>query len=279
MGHVEITAALEATLWDLAGALADAARDCTLPLFRTGLAADNKAASGFDPVTEADRSAEAAMRALLEARRPEDAILGEEYGARPGSSGLTWVLDPVDGTRAFMSGAPTWGTLIGVDRSDTGTLGGPVLGVIDQAFTRERLIGGFGRALYSRDGQVARLRTRACARLEDAILYATRPEVGSDAEREGFYEVSPRTRLTRYGFDCYGFALVAMGHADMVIEAGLGAYDIQGPQAVIEAAGGVVTDWKGGPAHNGGRVIASGDPRLHEAALAYLSRVPDDPTA
>ena len=262
---------LQAELWRTAGDLADVAAAHCLRLFRSpDLVAANKAASGFDPVTEADRAAEAAMRKIIAERRPGDGVDGEEYGRETGSSGFTWVLDPIDGTRAFLSGAPTWGILIGLD---DGT--GPVLGVVDQPFTGERFMGGFGRAEYRRGGDSSDLRVRACPALADAVLYTTRPEVGSLAELEGFMEVSRQARLTRYGFDCYAYALIALGHVDLVIEAGLHSYDIQGPQAVIEAAGGVVTDWRGRPAHQGGRVLAAGDRRAHAAALEILSRVSD----
>lgn len=261
---------LRHALWDTACDLADIAASRCLPLFRSrDLAADNKATSGFDPVTEADRGAESAMRDLLAERRPQDAVLGEEYGLRPGTSGLTWVLDPIDGTRAFISGAPTWGILIGLDAGE-----GPVLGVVDQPFTRERFIGGWGRAEYRRDGRTAEMRVRPCAALAEAVLYTTKPEIGSPAERAGFEAVRDRVRLIRYGFDCYAYAMVAMGQVDLVIEAGLHTFDIQGPQAVIEAAGGIVTDWRGGPAHAGGRVLAAGDPRAHAAALEILADVP-----
>lgn len=258
-------------LWQIAEALADAAAERCLPLFRSaGLAAENKAASGFDPVTRADREAEQAMRALLARERPSDAVLGEEFEAAPGTSGLTWVLDPIDGTRAFLSGAPSWGILVGLDAG-----AGPVLGLIDQPYMRERFMGGLGRAMMRRDGFETPLATRPCADLAGAILYTTFPEIGSAAERAGFEAVRDRVRLTRYGLDCYAYALVALGQVDLVIEAGLKPYDIQGPQAVIEAAGGIVTDWHGGPAHRGGRILAAGDRRVHAAALAFLSAVSD----
>ncbi len=264
-----ISAGLASDLWRAAEDLADVAAARSLPLFRSRtLRAENKAVAGFDPVTAADRDAEQAMRALLAERRPDDGILGEEFGPLEGRSGLTWVLDPIDGTRAFLSGATTWGTLIGVDAGD-----GPVLGIIDQPYTRERFMGGLGRAEMVRDGLRTPLETRPCAGLADAILYSTFPEIGTPAERLGFEAVRDRVRLTRYGFDCYGYALVALGQVDLVIEAGLHPYDIQGPQAVIEAAGGIVTNWKGEPAHQGGRVLAAGDERTHEAALALLSTV------
>lgn len=262
---------LQGELWRTAEDLADVAAAQCLPRFRSdGLVARNKAASGYDPVTEADRAAEAAMRDLLSRRRPQDAVLGEELGATQGVSGLTWVLDPIDGTRAFVSGAPTWGILIGLDAGD-----GPVLGLIDQPFTGERFIGGFGRALLRRGGVERPLATRPCAALSDATLFTTFPEIGSPAERTGFEAVRDRVRLTRYGLDCYAYALVALGQIDLVIEAGLHAHDIQGPQAVIEAAGGVVTGWRGGPAHAGGRIVAAGDRRVHAAALAHLAEVSD----
>ena len=262
---------LQATLWRTAGDLADVAGEHCLRLFRSpGLFAANKAASGYDPVTEADRAAERAMRDIIAERRPEDGVDGEEFGRHAGSSGFTWVLDPIDGTRAFVSGAPTWGILIGLD---DGT--GPVLGVVDHPFTHERFMGGFGRTEYRRGDAVSELRVRPCPALADAVLYTTRPEIGSSEEFEGFAAVSREARLTRYGFDCYAYALIALGHVDLVIEAGLHSYDIQGPQAVIEAAGGLVTDWRGRPAHQGGRVLAAGDRRVHAAALDILARVSD----
>jgi histidinol phosphatase-like enzyme (inositol monophosphatase family) len=268
---VAVAPELYRALWQTAEELADAAAARALPLFRgQGLTAANKAARGFDPVTEADREAEQAMRALLAERRPGDGILGEEFGPVPGESGLTWVLDPIDGTRAFLSGAPSWGILIGLDAGD-----GPVLGLVDQPYTRERFMGGCGRAVMRRDGFERPLAVRPCAGLAEAVLYTTHPEIGTPAEREGFAAVRDRVRMARYGFDCYAYALIALGQVDLVIEAGLNAYDIQGPQGVIEAAGGIVTDWQGGPAHRGGRVLAAGDPRVHAAALELLARVGD----
>ncbi|NHF71657.1 inositol monophosphatase family protein [Paracoccus sp. 12-3] len=246
--------------------MADAARSRTLPLFRSaGLAPDNKLADGFDPVTEADRESERAMRAILAERRPEDAILGEEFGAAPGRSGLTWVLDPIDGTRAFISGAPSWGTLIGLT---DGT--GPIYGIVDQPFTGERFEGGLGRAqVTSRDGTRA-LGVRKGVALDQATLLSTYPDIGTEDERAAFGRVACQVRLTRYGLDCYGYALLALGQVDLVIEAGLQAHDIVAPIAVIEAAGGIVTDWQGGPAHGGGQVLAAATPELHAAALALL---------
>ncbi|MAN99877.1 inositol monophosphatase family protein [uncultured Roseovarius sp.] len=253
-----------------AHAVADAAREAVLPFFRmAGLTADNKLPDGrFDPVTEGDRAAERAMRAALAQLRPQDGILGEEYGAVAGTSGLTWVLDPIDGTRAFMSGAPTWGVLIAV-ADETG----PLYGIIDQPYIGERFEGGWGAARMTGPMGARDLRVMGARPLSEAIVFTTFPELGSPAEAAGFAEVSGHAKLTRYGLDCYAYSLVAAGHVDLVIEAGLAAYDIQAPIAVIEAAGGIVTDWQGGPAHQGGRAIAAAGRMQHEAALEILSKV------
>ncbi len=246
--------------------MADAARAAILPHFRAqGLGADNKDQSGYDPVTEADRAAERAMRAVLAERRPDDAILGEEYGSTAGSSGLTWVLDPIDGTRGFISGTPTWGVLIAV-----GGETGPALGIIDQPYIGERFFGGFGEAYCEGpQGRVA-LWTKSNTALEKAIVFTTFPEVGTAQDRAGFEAVAQKAQLTRYGMDCYAYALVASGQVDLVIEAGLNAYDIQGPIGVVQAAGGIVTDWAGGPAHHGGQAIAAANAQIHASALALL---------
>lgn len=266
-----IGTALEAELIFVAEALADAARSETLRYFRTSeLVADNKLAAGFDPVTEADRAAERAMRAVLAKLRPEDAILGEEYGKQAGTSGLTWVLDPIDGTRAYLSGTPTWGVLIAVDAGQ-----GPVLGVIDQPHIGERFMGGFGRAWMDGPRGRAPLRTRAVRPLPEAILFSTFPEVGTEEERTAFHRLAGQVRLTRYGTDCYAYALVAAGQIDLVVEAGLQTYDVQAPIAVIEAAGGMVTDWQGRPAHGGGRILAAANAAIHAEALAILREAPE----
>lgn len=246
--------------------MADAARQAILPWFRhADLAADNKRPADFDPVTQADRDAERAMRAVLARERPDDAILGEEYGAQAGTTGLTWVLDPIDGTRAFLCGAASWGVLIGVTDGQ-----GVVYGLIDQPFTTERFEGGLGRAALSHGGRDRPLRVRDCGSLGAATLLTTFPEIGTPEEAQAFRRVADRVRLTRYGLDCYAYALLALGQVDLVIEAGLQSYDIAGPLAVVQAAGGIVTDWQGGPAHEGGRVIAAATPALHRAALDLL---------
>ncbi|WP_282151686.1 histidinol-phosphatase [Ruegeria atlantica] len=258
----------ETSLSDLevAEEMADAARAAILPYFRqTNLHTANKLDDGFDPVTIADRNAEKAMRAVLARHRPEDGIFGEEFGREEGSSGRTWVLDPIDGTRGFISGTPTWGVLIALSTTD-----GPIMGVIDQPYIGERFVGSADIAQVTGPSGTAPLKTRSTSALDQAVVFTTFPEVGTPEDRAGFEAVARQTKLTRYGMDCYAYALVAAGQVDLVIESSLNAYDIQAPIAVIEAAGGVVTDWRGGPAHNGGRALAAANPELHAVALEIL---------
>ena len=253
--------------------LADAARVETLAVFRsTTVMTDDKGGdAGFDPVTQADRAAEKAMRKILDAERPNDGIIGEEFGAKSGTSGLTWVLDPIDGTRGFISGAPTWGVLIAVSDKT-----GPVYGIIDQPYIGERFEGGFGRATTRGPQGDADLKVRRGIALSHATLLSTFPEVGTPLERRAFEAVSAQTQLTRFGMDCYGYAMLARGQVDLVIEAGLQPYDIHAPIAVIRAAGGIVTNWQGGAPHHGGRVIAAADPDVHTLALSILREVTGD---
>lgn len=254
-----------APLWPIAERLADAARVETLRHFRSrDLTADSKS-EAFDPVTVADRNAEKAMRDILDEERPQDSILGEEFGPKSGSSGLTWVLDPIDGTRGYISGSPTWGVLIAL-----GDATGPKLGIIDQPHIGERFMGGGGRNEVIGPQGTQRLQVRETRELKDATLFTTFPEVGSPEEKAAFDRVRQTVKLTRYGCDCYAYALLAAGQIDLVIEAGLQPYDIQAPIAVVEAAGGILTDWEGRPAHQGGRALAAATPELHAAALDLL---------
>jgi myo-inositol-1(or 4)-monophosphatase len=258
---------------ETAHALAEAARRAVLPFFRSeGLITENKgdkiADGGFDPVTQADRAAEAAMREVLAKARPDDAVIGEEFSDTKGISGLSWVIDPIDGTRGFMSGTPTWGVLIAVSDAN-----GPLFGMIDQPYTGERFWGGLGQAQMTGPMGARTLKVRGDRALDKCILFTTFPEVGTAEERQGFQEVARQVQLTRYGMDCYAYALLAAGQIDLVIEAGLSNYDIHAPIGVIEAAGGIVTDWQGGPAHAGGRVIAAAGRQQHAEALAILRRV------
>lgn len=246
--------------------LADAARKATLAHFRSkGLSADNKESLRFDPVTIADRESEEKMREILARRRPQDGILGEEFGNKAGTSGLTWVLDPIDGTRGYLSGTPTWGVLIACyDEA------GPLYGIVDQPYIGERFEGGLGRAEVNGPMGHAKLQTRAPRDLSEAILFTTFPEVGTPEEGAAFRDVAQKVKLVRYGTDCYAYALIAAGQIDLVIEAGLHPYDVGGPIAVIVAAGGIVTDWEGNPCHMGGRVLAAANKEIHAQALAVL---------
>lgn len=266
MTQFKIDAELQASLVETAHAAAEAAREITLQYFRgTSLNTQSKLEAGFDPVTVADRGAEDAMRKIIGEMRPDDAIHGEEFGPKKGTSGLTWVLDPIDGTRGFISGTPTWGVLIAC-RDDAQVH----LGVIDQPYIGERFFGGFGLAELTGPHGVKPLAVRKDVPLSDAIIFTTFPEVGTPKDRKGFESVANMCKLTRYGMDCYAYALLAAGQIDLVIEAGLQPYDILGPIGVIEAAGGVVTDWQGGTAQNGGRVVAAGSKALLAEVLELL---------
>jgi len=250
----------------VADRLADAARAVTLKHFRSRALTTESKKVAFDPVTIADRDAEAAMRTILGRERPADGILGEEHGTITGTSGLTWVLDPIDGTRGFISGSPTWGVLIALSDDN-----GPLLGLIDQPYIGERFCGGQGRAAAHGPQGSADLAVSKITDLAEATLFTTFPEIGTPNERAAFERVADKVQLTRYGCDCYAYALLAAGHVDLVIEAGLQPYDIHAPIAVIEAAGGILTDWTGKPAHTGGTALAAATPELHAAALELLA--------
>ena len=255
-------------IFDTAVDMADVARQVILPHFRSKLLkVKSKSNNGFDPVTIADKSAEKAMRNILKERRPNDSVFGEEYGELEGQGQYRWVLDPIDGTRAFIAGAPTWGVLISVEKKGYG----PIFGLIDQPYIQERFFGGIGLSEVLTKSERKNLKTSNVEKIEDAILLSTFPEIGSKKEYNSFKKLSNRAKLTRYGLDCYGYALVAMGTADLVIEAGLNSYDIQAPASVIEAAGGVVTTWDGKPALDGGRIVAASNKRFLSQALNYLN--------
>ncbi len=256
---------------EFAHVLADISADAILPYFRKPVAVKNKAGpAAFDPVTAADRAAERAIRKAVMARFPDHGIIGEEYGTVAGKGRYRWLIDPIDGTRAFITGSPLWGTLIGLMDGPR-----PILGLMNQPFTGERFWSD-GRVARWRgpDGKTRRLETRACARLADAILTSTHPDLFASAgEIAGFGELKSRARMTRYGGDCYGYCLLAAGSTDLIVEAGLKPYDIVALMPIIEAAGGIVSTWEGGSAAEGGRIIAAGDRRVHQEALAILRGV------
>ncbi|MDO8288453.1 MAG: histidinol-phosphatase [Parvibaculum sp.] len=255
------------TLTGFADTLADAAARVTLPHFRSGLAVDNKRGDfKFDPVTAADRDAEAAIRALITEHYPTHGIYGEEHGRETGTSENYWVIDPIDGTRSFISGVPLWGTLIALN---DGTK--PVIGMMDQPYTGERFIGRPGLSeLVTRHGR-SKLRVSTCTALDNAILGNTDPAMfKTEKERTVFRTLSSEVKLRRFGGDCYFYALLAAGTIDLVVEASLQPYDIQAMIPIIENAGGIVTSWTGGDPQMGGHVVAAATPELHTAAIALL---------
>ncbi len=249
-----------------ANRLADAAGAVIRPYFRQLVEIANKDATGFDPVTEADRQAEAVMRDMIRRERPGDAILGEEHGLEPGTSGLAWVLDPIDGTRAFITGQPLWGTLIALEADHE-----RLLGIIDQPVLRERFIGYEGRSQLHSPSGIASLATRKCAALRDAVVSTTHPwSYFDEDERAKFERIARAARMSRFGGDCYAYGLLAAGHIDIIIESQLKHWDVAALIPVIENAGGIVTDWDGNRVRDGGRVIAAGDARTHAEVLAML---------
>ncbi len=247
--------------------LATVAAKETLPRFRAPMAIENKdRKAGFDPVTEADREAERAMRALIEAHYPEHGIIGEEFGTKPSQCGLSWVLDPVDGTRAFIAGLPSWGTLIALNDGRR-----PILGIVSQPYIGETFLGVSAGELRHATLNERPIRVRPCAGLGEAILSTTGVSWFTPAERAAYEAVEAAARLVRYGFDCYAYAVLAAGCLDLVAEAGLKTYDVQALIPLIEGAGGIISTWQGGDAQHGGRILAAGDARVHAAALDLLA--------
>jgi myo-inositol-1(or 4)-monophosphatase len=248
--------------------LADASGDAIRPFFRTSLSIEDKShGRGFDPVTAADRAAESAMRALIQRNFPTHGVVGEEFNDERTDAEYVWVLDPIDGTKSFISGMPAWGTLIGLMR-----LGDPVYGMMHQPFIRERFFGDGKSAHYRGPVGERMLSTRACAELRDAILYTTSPLLMSAADRAAFAKVESAVKLSRYGGDCYAYCMVAAGNIDVVIETEIKPHDIAALIPIITGAGGIVTTWEGERAEKGGRIIAAGDKRVHQAAMALLTK-------
>ena len=249
----------------LAHALADAAGAAIRPLFRSTYHLEDK--PDASPVTEADRAAEAAMRKLIEAENPRDGIIGEEYGEKPGATGRVWVLDPIDGTTSFIAGRPVFGTLIALMED-----GWPVLGMIDQPIVGERWVGAAGRATLFNG---IKAQTRACNDLGQALLATTSPHLFDEEEALSFLALASKVARRRviYGGDCYNYGLVASGHVDIVVEAGLKLHDFAALIPVVEGAGGMMCDWAGEPlnAESKGDVIALGDAARLEEVLAALA--------
>ncbi len=262
MDHDEVAAVLDVGI----AAVRDAG-SIALDYFRTDMAVDNKLAGvAYDPVTDADKRVEAHVRAAINSRFPDHQVIGEE-GGTTGGGPISWIIDPIDGTRAFISGMPTWGTLLGLVID-----GRPVAGVMHQPFTDETFAADPARgSRFLHAGAERRLRTRSAATLEDAVLYSTHPVMLEWAGvLERFQALGSRVRLQRWGGDCYAFALVAMGTIDLVVDGGLMPYDIVPLIPIIEQAGGVVTDLEGRVPMGGGTVIAAANAALHAEALEAL---------
>ena len=238
----------------------------TLPFFRTGMELQNKDQAGdFDPVTEADRECESSMRSAITARYPEHGLFGEEFGLQSGN-GLTWVMDPIDGTRSFVSGFLHWGVLLALFNGSE-----PILGVMHQPYTQELFVGDGKLARFQSIDASTQLKTRACENLTKATLATTDPALFlPGTELRGFDAVQEQARLIRYGGDCYQYVMLAAGHVDVVVETQLKPWDIQALMPIIQGAGGVITDWSGENAAMGGRAVASGDKRVHQETLRLL---------
>ena len=252
--------------------LAGLAGEAILPFFRTAIHTVDKGTAGaFDPVTEADRAAETAMRRRILNTFPAHGIVGEEFDDHQPDAEYTWVLDPIDGTKSFISGFPTWGVLVALQHN-----GVPVYGTMAQPFTRERFFGDGVRATWSGLNPLGtainhNLRARACASLAESTVMTTSPLLMDEASRAAFGRVAAQAKLCRFGGDCYSYCMIAAGHVDLVIETGLKPYDIAALIPIVTGAGGVVTTWDGADAASGGAVVAAGDRRIHQAALALLA--------
>jgi histidinol phosphatase-like enzyme (inositol monophosphatase family) len=245
-----------------------ASGEVILPLFRGAHGIENKSEGWhYDPVTLADKGAEAAIRRLIAERYPEHGVIGEEYGEDRPDAEFVWVLDPVDGTRAFVAGLPVWTTLIALRHQ-----GGPVVGSIGQPFLGEVFIGGPGGSRLVTPGGERPLNVRTGVALRDAIIATTDPEACfKGAERDAWRRLRAGSRLARLGCDAYAYAMVAGGTMDVVVESGLKSWDVEAAIPVIENAGGVITDWTGAPiGRHGGQMAIAGDRALLDEALAVL---------
>ena len=257
-----------ATFLEFAHRTAIAAGEAILPHFRAALDVENKdRAAGYDPVTVADLAAESVIRRAIARAYPDHGIRGEEHGFEKGTSNYTWVIDPIDGTRSFILGQLHWATLIALHDGEH-----VVAGVAHQPFVGESFVAtAEGPAEWRRARERRTLATRACRSVADAVVACTHPGIfRTPADLAAFHRVADRARLTRYGGDCYAYCLLAMGLIDIVIESSLHAYDIQALMPIIDAAGGVVSDWSGGSAEEGGSIVACGDRALHSGVLDLL---------
>jgi histidinol phosphatase-like enzyme (inositol monophosphatase family) len=247
-----------------------ASSEAILPLFRAEHGLENKGGPrGFDPVTQADRNAERVIRSLIAQHFPDHGVIGEEYGEDRPDADFVWVVDPIDGTRAFIAGLPVWTTLIGLRFQNQ-----PLIGSIGQPHIGEIFIGHAGGARLVAGGRETPLKARRCPRFDEAIIATTDPHLFKGEERMAWKALRAATRLARLGCDAYAYAMVAMGALDLVIETGLKSWDIEAARALVVGAGGLVTDWHGEPiGGDGGQMLIAGDPASIAAAASLLSGV------
>ena len=253
---------------DFAYRTALAAGEVTLPHFRVPIPVVDKGVGGYDPVTAADRDAEAVIRAEIAKAFPEHGIRGEEHGHEPGRSPLTWVIDPIDGTRSFITGQLHWGMLVALNDGER-----VLCGLAHQPFVGETFLAvAGGPARWRRGAEERALATRRCPGVADAIVACTTPDMfATPGSLAAFERVRAKAKLTRYGGDCYAYCLLAMGLIDVVIESSLKAWDVQALIPIVEGAGGTLTSWDGGRCDEGGDVVACGDPSLAPKVRALLA--------
>jgi myo-inositol-1(or 4)-monophosphatase len=254
-----------AELEDFALDLARTAGAIAQAQFRRAFTIENKAATGFDPVTSADRAIERVLRARIVERYPQHGIVAEEEGERAAHSEYTWFIDPIDGTRAFMTGSPLWGTLVGLTRNET-----PLFGLLCQPVLEEIFFGGPSGSWLIKSDRRERLKARRCSTLANAVLVSTHPAMFDGQRAEAFAALARRCLLHRFGGDCYNYAMLAAGFVDLVVEGQLKAFDIVPLIPMLEGAGCVVTNWDGRRPMAGGYVVAAATPELHRAALEVV---------
>lgn len=264
-----MTHSIDFDAYAVANAMADAAREAALPYFRSLNGMENKKdGADFDPVTEADKAAERAMRAVLEDLRPDDSVFGEEYGRKTGNTPWTWVLDPIDGTRAFVAGLPVWTTLIGLTDAD----GDARIGLIDQPVLDERYLGGPDGSILIRAGEETALKVSPCEDLRESVIATTDPFIMTPPEQGAWTHLRHTARIVRYGLDAYAYARLAAGTIDLVAETGLAPYDAAALIPVVRGAGGLACDWRGNPAKPGGQLVCAASEGILDQALISLRR-------
>ncbi len=246
--------------------LCDLASVETLSRFRKPVDVTNKLSDGFDPVTEADKAAEQVIRQAILERFSDHGILGEEFGATNPDADYQWIIDPIDGTKAYIAGLPSWGTLIGLYKS-----GKPYAGIMTQPFTGERYICDGENSFLNHNEDISQLQTSNTQELPDAIIMTTSPALFNQIESAHYQKLEALCKLPRYGADCYAYCMLASGHIDLVVEAGLNAYDIAALIPIVEKSGGIFTDWQGGSPAQGGQVLVAANKILHQKALEALA--------